>query len=240
MKSMLNRRPSPSIVVSLVALAVAAAGTATAATLLTGANIKDGSITGKDIKDKSIGSADLKVLGGAKGATGAQGPAGSPGPAGAAGAAGAAGTSVLDASVPTGKSIRGLWGATVTAGAAAEFSQDVVTLQVQAPVPLDTATIKFGVNGANGLANPTFQAATVDGDESGTCSGNYVTPTAPAGTVCVYLRNVSNVAANSLDLSRFTNVAADVQANRLGFRWAMANTAAGTYLAEGVWIYTAP
>ena len=93
--------PSPSMVVALIALAVAGAGGATAATLITGAQIKNGSITGADVKDNSLTAKDIKgQLQGPQGATGAQGPAGTagakgdagvPGPAGAAGAKGDAG-----------------------------------------------------------------------------------------------------------------------------------------------------
>lgn len=237
MRNLFNWRSflSPPMAVSLLALAIVAAGTATAATLITGAQIKDGSITGKDIKDKSITAADVKGVAGPKGATGAPGPAG---PAGPAGAAGAPGVSVFDASIPSGKSVRGLWGGSVSQ-AAAVSTASVVSFPVQAPVPLEVASIKFGVNGTNGLANPAFQAATVDADESGLCTGTYVAPTAPAGMLCVYIRAVSNVTANSLDVSRFTATAADVQANRLGFRWD-ASGPAGGFTADGVWIYTAP
>jgi hypothetical protein len=65
-------RPSPSLVVSIIALVVACAGTATAAGVLitkssqiksnviTGAKIKSGSVTSSDIKDGTITSKDLR------------------------------------------------------------------------------------------------------------------------------------------------------------------------------------
>lgn len=54
-------KPSPSMVVSLIALSVALAGGATAASnLITGAQIKNGTITGADIKPGSITSAHIK------------------------------------------------------------------------------------------------------------------------------------------------------------------------------------
>jgi hypothetical protein len=102
-----SSRPSPALVVAVVALVVALGGTATAAGVLitSGSQIKDGSITGADLKDRSIGPKDLaaattRTLGGsaasaggrgADGARGEQGPAGPGGPAGPAGAAAAAG-----------------------------------------------------------------------------------------------------------------------------------------------------
>jgi hypothetical protein len=80
---------------------------ATAATLVTGKQIKDGSITGQDIKKRSINAARLTERlqdkidkrgasgpagpAGAKGDTGAAGPKGDTGPAGPAGANGAPG-----------------------------------------------------------------------------------------------------------------------------------------------------
>lgn len=92
-----RRRPQPATVIAGIALFAATTGTATAASqLITGKQIKDGSITAKDIKRRSLGTAQLspkaiKALRGAKGATGAQGPAGAAGAVGAVGPAGAAG-----------------------------------------------------------------------------------------------------------------------------------------------------
>ncbi len=53
------RRPSPALVVSIVALVVASAGSAVAATVITGSNIKNGTIRGVDIKDGTILSKKL-------------------------------------------------------------------------------------------------------------------------------------------------------------------------------------
>jgi hypothetical protein len=77
---------------STLALLFALAGTATAATviLITGAQVKDGSLTGADIADHSIGLSKFTPTAKAR-LRGARGPAGPVGPAGSAGAAGAAG-----------------------------------------------------------------------------------------------------------------------------------------------------
>jgi hypothetical protein len=105
---------SPAMVVAIFALIAACAGSATAATLISGKQIKDGTITGKDVKDRSISAIDLTgvSIGGAgagqPGASGAQGPAGPAGPAGPKGDAGAQG--------PAGPA--GAKGATGAAGAA--------------------------------------------------------------------------------------------------------------------------
>lgn len=85
MKS-LSRNAAVLLVAGLLLVLSAGAG-ATAALVITGKQIKDGTVTGKDIKNRSLAAKDLKrstklKLRGARGATGATGPAG---PAGAAG-----------------------------------------------------------------------------------------------------------------------------------------------------------
>jgi hypothetical protein len=61
-------------VIALV-LCLATAGTATAAKLITGADVKNSSLTGRDVKDRSLTPRDFK--GSVKGERGAEGPAGS-------------------------------------------------------------------------------------------------------------------------------------------------------------------
>ncbi|HEX5909416.1 MAG TPA: hypothetical protein VFY44_02910, partial [Thermoleophilaceae bacterium] len=94
------RRPRASLVIASLALFVALGGSATAATLITGAKVKNGTITGTDIKASSLTGAKVKngslsssdlsksAKGALKGAKGDQGPAGQTGPAGAQGAQG--------------------------------------------------------------------------------------------------------------------------------------------------------
>jgi hypothetical protein len=79
------------IVVAVVALAVGGVATAGAAKLLTGKDIKDGSLELKDLSKKA--RAALAAKAGPRGATGAAGPAGAAGAAGAAGQNGANGSS---------------------------------------------------------------------------------------------------------------------------------------------------
>jgi len=75
------------------ALVVAAAGTAGVQALITGAQIKDGTIQSRDIANGTIRRADihLATLASLRGRAGARGPRGAIGPQGAAGAQGAAG-----------------------------------------------------------------------------------------------------------------------------------------------------
>ncbi len=53
-------RPSPALVIALIALFVAGAGTATAARLISGRSIKDNSVTGRDIRNNTLGNGDVK------------------------------------------------------------------------------------------------------------------------------------------------------------------------------------
>jgi hypothetical protein len=100
-------RPSPAVVIALVALFASLAGGATAASLITGDDVADSSLTGADVRDGSLGARDLapkaqaaatkrgrrgrrgprgpRGLRGAAGANGLQGPAGPSGPTGGKG-----------------------------------------------------------------------------------------------------------------------------------------------------------
>lgn len=93
---MQNRRltdylPRPAMIVAVVALIAAFAGTATAANgLINGKKIKPGTVTSKQIKNRSIGLVDIKknAVKNLRGAKGERGPAGPQGPKGEAGPAG--------------------------------------------------------------------------------------------------------------------------------------------------------
>ena len=60
MKRLDRWRPSPALVLAFIALFVGAAGTATAARLITGRSIKNNSVTGRDIRNNSLGGGDIK------------------------------------------------------------------------------------------------------------------------------------------------------------------------------------
>jgi Collagen triple helix repeat (20 copies) len=96
MRGIVKTRPSPALVVAIVALFVAFSGTATAALVMTGAQIKNGTITGKDLRNRTLGTNKLSKkalssLKGQRGPAGSQGVAGVQGPKGDTGAAGAQG-----------------------------------------------------------------------------------------------------------------------------------------------------
>jgi hypothetical protein len=78
-------RPSPAMGVAFLALFIALAGSATAAKLIGGNQIKNNSVTAKDVKDGSLLRKDFKKGQLPAGAQGPQGPQGVAGPAGRAG-----------------------------------------------------------------------------------------------------------------------------------------------------------
>ena len=92
MRNVLGRM-SPAMAVAMLALFVALSGTAVATTsvLITGNQIKNGSITGLDVKNKSLTPRDFRgSVRGPRGLRGLTGPQGAPGAAGAGGAPGSA------------------------------------------------------------------------------------------------------------------------------------------------------
>jgi hypothetical protein len=103
-----NHRPTPALVVSLIALFVALSGTGYAALAITSKNVKDetlttkdvknNSLTGKDVRDGSLGASDFggSLPAGAQGERGPAGPAGPAGPKGDRGAEGPAGPAGKD------------------------------------------------------------------------------------------------------------------------------------------------
>jgi hypothetical protein len=98
-----RRRPQPALVISLVALFVALGGTSYAAIMVTGENVRNGSLTGADIRNESLRGKDVRngsltsgdlsapTIASLRG-SGPRGAKGATGPRGATGAAGAPGT----------------------------------------------------------------------------------------------------------------------------------------------------
>lgn len=110
------RRHLPTIALCSATVLMSVAGGATAAAVVTGADIKNGTVASVDIKDRSLATVDFSAdarasLKGATGPRGSAGPAGPEGPAGPDGATGA--TGATGETGPTGAT-----GATGPAGAA--------------------------------------------------------------------------------------------------------------------------
>ena len=84
MRRILKHRPSSAMVIACLALSIALGGTASAALLVTGKQVKDGSIAGRDIANSSLTGLDVRdrsltpldFNGSVQGPTGAAGPQG--------------------------------------------------------------------------------------------------------------------------------------------------------------------
>lgn len=126
------------VILAVAAIASAGAGSATAASLITGKQIKNGTVTGADIKNHSLTSRDFRgsVRGpagpmGAAGATGATGPAGARGP-----------TAIASSSLIRPEKVEGT-AVTVAPGATADF---VALCPAVRPVALSGG---YSVSGGN-------------------------------------------------------------------------------------------
>jgi hypothetical protein len=154
-------RPSPALVVAVLALVVALGGTATAASgLITGRQIAPSTVTGRNVKNHSLTASDLApgtVRRGAPGRTGATGPAGPTGAQGAPGAAGAPGaTGPAGPAGPEGPAgPQGPAGADGTAKPAVveyrqtqQFAPALTTAEAADPYPVTTRTARDVTAGA--------------------------------------------------------------------------------------------
>ncbi len=85
-----RRLPQPATVLAGIAVFAVLAGTATAATVIDGKQVKRGTISGKQIKNRSLALKELRkgAVNKLRGQTGPAGPAGAQGPAGPQGIAG--------------------------------------------------------------------------------------------------------------------------------------------------------
>jgi hypothetical protein len=144
--------------IAFLALFIALGGTATAATLINGKNIKKGTVTSKQVKDRSLLAKDFKagqLPKGAKGDTGATGSTGAAGAAGASGAAAAKGDKG-----DTGAA--GVKGDTGAAGVKGDTGADGAA-GVKGDTGADGAAGVKGDTGADGSAAAVLQV--VDGDD---------------------------------------------------------------------------
>ncbi len=226
MKRLRPQLPSPAMVVAILALVVALSGSAIAAVIVsspsqlgknvvTGKKIKKNAVTSKKVKDHSLLKKDFK-----SGQI----------PVGAKGDKGDPGMSVFDSSIPSGQTVKGVWGgiyATPTVNS--YFYAPRIGFPVPAPAGLTDAQVSFPAGTAN--AAP--------GDLDPTCTGTAEAPTAPAGKVCVYVdsqsASVTSLAAQQLD-------GENSEQSKLGFGVVVTATGAAnaSTVARGTWAYTAP
>jgi hypothetical protein len=173
-------RQSPAIVIATLALFAALGGTAVAAgTLITGKQIKNGSITGVDVKNKSLTARDFRgsVRGprgqtgpagpqGAAGRPGSQGPAGAPGPEGPKGDVGIQGPAgpFPEGDMPAGRTIYGRFAIAGLPGAE----------------PMDSISYTYRMSAA-------LTPHVITGIVPPGCSGTAANPGAAPGHLCVFV-----------------------------------------------------
>ena len=179
--------------VAVAAVVLAMAGSATAASLITGAQIQDNTVTGRDIKDESLTLVDVKPSAakalkgkrgpagkqGAKGAKGDTGPRGADGPQGVAGPTGPTGRSLL-APPTSGQLIVG--GGILDGFASGErFFRGYAQLPFVAATPFVNARAQ-----PQHLVppSPNTSGAEESGDK---CLVTAVAPDPVAGNLCIYL-----------------------------------------------------
>ena len=136
------------VAVAAVALCVGAGGTAVAAKMITGKDVRNSSLTGIDIRNKSLTKKDFR--GSIRGARGPQGLAGAPGAAGATGPSGVTGSTG-----PTGNAGNtGATGATGAAGATSVVIRQGSPTNFSSAAPgVATATCQQGERAVGGGVN---------------------------------------------------------------------------------------
>jgi hypothetical protein len=174
---------------------------------------------------------------GPKGAAGPQGPQGPQGPKGDTGATGAAGASVFAAAIPSGTTVRGVWGGRYPSPNPNAFNNSYLltySFPVPAPVGLTQAQVATAPPGDNVPNNS---------DIDPTCTGSLDNPTAPAGKVCIYVDQSKLVNAQVAGFNMSVSDSPTGQ-DKLGFivriidKGTVGATAAQR--AQGTWAYTAP
>jgi hypothetical protein len=232
-------------------------GGATAAGMITSDDIKDQTIQRRDIGrdgvassevlNHSLGMRDLndhtrakinapgpRGPAGADGADGTNGKDGAAGPAGSPGAAGKDGVNAYD-TVPPGKTVYGAIGGDFHSNndsGTADWGVDA-SLPMRAQNPLTDSDVVVNVSGwqsSDGQLQPT----SADSGEA-TCDGTWNEPTAPEGTVCIYVTG----ADNAVNLEGYS-VAFGSEGSPYGFKLKWDIAGQGDTFVDAVWAYTAP
>jgi hypothetical protein len=216
------------MVIALIALILSLGGTGYAAAKLV---LPANSVTTVQVRDYSLLKRDFalgQLQAGPKGATGATGPAGSAGtagptgpsgPSGPTGPTGAAG-SFAD-TLPTGKTLRGVYYIKSTATAAGEFGVDSIDF------PTQLASV------------PTAHFIKLGDVAPSQCTGNGGSPTAAAGHLCIYEGVATNVAAGRTFVDPLSDGSGGV-VRAMGAAVSVQSSAAGMFVSGGSWAVTAP
>jgi hypothetical protein len=224
--------------VAYVALFFALSGASyAAATTLLPANsvgtrqVINHSLLKKDFKAEQL-PRGLRGPRGPRGLTGARGPAGAAGPQGPKGDTGPPGLSALH-TVPPGQTLRGAIGADYHAfdNSASDFGVDT-TLPMQAPVGLSDSDVFVNVTGWQDAGGQTPPTTT---DTNAGCTGTPENPTAPGGTVCIYVSG----ADHAFNLAGYS-VLFGTGASKYGFKLKWDASQLGDTFVDATWAYTAP
>ena len=237
-------------------------GGAAAAHLITSADIKDQTIQRVDIATGGVGSAEVldHSLGlrdlnaytrsrinrtGATGPQGERGPQGEQGATGATGATGGRGSNGTNGTngsdgvnaydtLPAGQTVYGAIGADFdnTNVGSSDWGTDM-SLPMKAPYKIYDYDVVVNVDGWQDGGSQLHPTSADSGDAA--CTGSPSSPTAPAGTVCIYVTG----ADNAVNLQGYS-VAFGAGGSYYGFKlgWDAAST--GDTFVDAVWAYTAP
>jgi hypothetical protein len=198
----------------VIAVVLAATGSAAAAALITSRQIKDGTIQVKDISKKA-----RKALKGNRGAQGLQGPQGPQGDAGAPGAKGDKGDPGSGAgTLASGQTARGEWSAGDGSNPAIGYGSTSISFPFPLPQPAITHFVPPG------------------GPTTGDCPGSVADPQAAPGQFCLYEKNAANV--SSLAICRMDTNSCSGTTSKWGATILIGGGTAALY-AEGTWAVTA-
>ncbi len=164
-----HRKPSPALLVAILALIVALSGVAYAAVKLPKGSVgtkqlKNNAVVSSKVKNGSLQAADFKTP-----------PAG---PTGPAGATGPAGTQAFGGAIPSGTVLRGTFAGILQ-------HNDSAAAQIR-------ESFYFG---GEMSATPVLHWIPSGGIAPPECPGNATTPTAQRGHICFYAEASSNVVA---------------------------------------------
>jgi hypothetical protein len=104
---------------------------------------------------------------------------------------------------------------------------------MRAPVALGDDDVFVDVDGW--LPGDDDQTEPTTEDDSAACTGSPANPTAPSGTVCIYVAGGDN----AIDVSGWS-VRPGTDTSPFGFKLGWTNETAGDTFIDAVWAYTAP
>jgi hypothetical protein len=244
------RRPSPALVISLIALFVALGGTGYAALSLpknsvgtkqlkknavTGSKIKKNAVTSSKVKDHSLTGADINL-----GALGTVPNASNAGHANVADSATNAGhANVADSATNAGHATTADSAANAT-GLAGPLASGQTLIgyvdsagHVGAGEIAPETSISFQIPLA---AAPAFHIIPVGGPSTGACPGTANNPSAAPGNLCIYESTLVNTTGFSLP-DGLNPVSGPT---RFGLPGLLGASTSGDYIARGAWAVTAP